>query len=414
QITVLLVENNYSKYLAHYIKDFEKLTGIQVNYLQLPESTYWSKLGVSLASGNGAYDVFMTGPSIEWQEVSAHQLEPLNSYINSPTLTSPAYNVKDFYPAFLNANRWNGVPGKGLGQGSQWAIPVMAETTILEYRKDIFAAKHLKPPATWQEWAADAAKLTGTYNGHQVYGVVQRGAKDISSINGGYYTGFASNGGVDFKGNLKPAMNSPQAVAFTKLYVDTIKKYGPPNWTNIMWYDMLQQFANGNAAMVVDNDWMTANYEDPKQSKVVGKVGFALPPAGPGGKRVVNVWTWSLAMSKGSKKKDAAWYFIQWATGKDLLLKSALAGNLDPVRKSVWTAPSVVKMTEGWGNGEWRRVVTTVLNKYAAWQPTPETQLTPLWTDWITALQAIWAGADAKQQMDQLAQQAQQLMASAH
>src|SRR6185436_9055921 len=30
-----------------------------------------------------------------------------------------------------------------------------------------------------------------------------------------------------------------------------------------------------------------------------------------------NVWIWSLALSSFSKQKDAAWYFIQWATSTE-------------------------------------------------------------------------------------------------
>ena len=36
--------------------------------------------------------------------------------------------------------------------------------------------------------------------------------------------------------------------------------------------------------MIVDADFFAASYEDPKKSKVAGKVGYALIPAGPGGK----------------------------------------------------------------------------------------------------------------------------------
>jgi multiple sugar transport system substrate-binding protein len=50
-----------------------------------------------------------------------------------------------------------------------------------------------------------------------------------------------------------------------------------------------------------------------------------------------NIWIWSLAMSSFSKQKDAAWYFLQWASGPEHGLFGATKMDfVNPVRKSVW------------------------------------------------------------------------------
>jgi multiple sugar transport system substrate-binding protein len=57
--------------------------------------------------------------------------------------------------------------------------------------------------------------------------------------------------------------------------------------------------------------------------------------------------------------KDAAWLFMQWATSKPVLLKATTDfQNWNPSRQSVWEHPDVVKMSEAWGNGAFREVVT--------------------------------------------------------
>lgn len=399
-IQVLFVKHPFTDAILPLVKSFSEQTGITVSFLVLPETEYWTKLGIDLASGTASYDVFMTGPSIAWQHAMAGWIEPLEKYINDANLTDPAWDVNDFYPAFLAANRWNGKPGGGIGEGSQWAIPVMVETTILSYRKDIFARLGIQPPATWQEWPQVAAKLKGYRDeaGRQIIPVLQRGAKDITSIQAGFYTGFTTNGGKDFDANLKPLINSPEAVRFTELWISTIKQYGPPDWTNVTWFDLMQRFASGQYGMVIDNDFMAAQYEDPSKSAVAGKVGYALPPKGPDGSIKSNIWTWALSMNAKSANKEAAWLFIQWVTGKEALLKSTLAGNLDPVRKSVWEHPDVVAMTSSWDNGNWRNVVSQMLERYAAWYPTPQTELVAVWDRWIQALHEAYLGQKTVQQ----------------
>ena len=54
-------------------------------------------------------------------------------------------------------------------------------------------------------------------------------------------------------------------------------------WANKTWYDTMESFAAGQAGMIADADFFAATYEDPKKSKIAGKVGYALLPAGPGG-----------------------------------------------------------------------------------------------------------------------------------
>jgi ABC-type glycerol-3-phosphate transport system substrate-binding protein len=78
--------------------------------------------------------------------------------------------------------------------------------------------------------------------------------------------------------------------------------------------------------------------EDPKQSKVVGKVGYALfPPAKPQ-YGVTMVPTNTLHISAYSEKKGPAWYYMQFMTGKARLLEAQLNG-LHSSRKSNWQDP---------------------------------------------------------------------------
>ena len=81
----------------------------------------------------------------------------------------------------------------------------------------------------------------------------------------------------------------------------------------------------------------------------MGEIGYAPPPEGPTGLRTPNLWTWSIVMNARSRRQGAAWDFIEWATGRDFLLRSAFEGNMNPTRASVWDDPAFVGLTERWG-----------------------------------------------------------------
>ncbi len=89
--------------------------------------------------------------------------------------------------------------------------------------------------------------------------------------------------------------------------------------------------------MIYDANVFKALYENPKESKVAGKVGYAVIPKGPKGLQLPHVSNWSLSISKTStpEKQKAAWLFVQWATNKENCLGALLAG-VPSGRASSW------------------------------------------------------------------------------
>ena len=107
-------------------------------------------------------------------------------------------------------------------------------------------------------------------------------------------------------------------------------------------------FAHGHYGLIVDSDHYVAFFQDPAVSAVKGKVAYALPPVGPSGGRRANLWTWSIVMNAHSREKDTAWAFIEWATGRPFLLRSAFEGNMNPTCASVWDDPKFQDPSRGW------------------------------------------------------------------
>ena len=145
ELNVLFSEHTYADAVKAKLNDFQDLTGIKVNLTTMPESNYYEKLNVELASKSGSIDVFMTGAYQAWEYATAGYMEPLEGYIENSSLTSADYDYDDFIDGVIDALKWDCVPGHAVGTGSQWALPMGWEINILTYNKQILTTTSLPP-----------------------------------------------------------------------------------------------------------------------------------------------------------------------------------------------------------------------------------------------------------------------------
>jgi multiple sugar transport system substrate-binding protein len=85
--------------------------------------------------------------------------------------------------------------------------------------------------------------------------------------------------------------------------------------------------------------WPVAN--DPKRSKVAGKVGVKSLPAFKGHSPAAALGGWQLGINRWSRHPDAAWRFIQFMTSYQSQRTLALQAGRAPTRKAVYQDPEV-------------------------------------------------------------------------
>ncbi|MBN9086513.1 MAG: sugar ABC transporter substrate-binding protein [Reyranella sp.] len=390
-LTIGLNKHPFTESLLPLIPEFRQLTGINIEYLILPEAEYFTKLVADLSQQRGEFSVIMTGPMRNWQYVPPNWILPLDDFLKNPKLTDAAwYKLDDFYPALTAANRWNGKDGSGVGEGPLYSIPVLEESYILAYRKDIFDQHDIKVPTTLEEMA-EAARQVKKNAG--IPGITARGTPSLASMGTGFISGLKSYTDGQWReldDKLVANLHDPRSVKYTELWIDMVRESGPPNWANTQWYDAMEAFTAGQAGMIADADFFAASYEDPKKSKVAGKVGYALLPAGPGGKTYSGLWTWALGISRATRNKDAAWLFVQWATAQRTLLNATVGyRNYNPSRQSVTNDPRVQEIMAGWGGGSYLKTVAKNLETArVAWVPQSERQR--LGDIWARALHEVY------------------------
>jgi multiple sugar transport system substrate-binding protein len=261
-------------------------------------------------------------------------------------------------------------------------IPVNCESYNLAYVPAVLDAAGLDVPTTWAEYFS-TARMVVERTGGRVGGFGQRGTGAWHTMYTGFATQFWSYGASDFEGG-RCALAAPASLRATSDFLAALRDSGPPNWPDQRWYELALDFARGRYALLVDSDHYVAYFEDPAYSKLVGEIGYAPPPLGPTGSCRPNLWTWSVVMNSRVKDRDAAWRFVEWATGREFLRRSVFEGNMNPTRSSIWDDERFREHTSGWG--AFYDVARTLIERDAFVLVTPAANYLEIANRWVQAL----------------------------
>ena len=208
--------------------------------------------------------------------VEGEMLTELEPFFADPKLAYPDYDFDDLVPAYVdNTGRVGGEKIYLGGPGSKlYAIPLGAETSVLAYRKDLFEQYNIKVPETYDEVRAAAKFFAEEVDG--VYGLTMRGASGHHATHA-WLLHADPFGAKVFDKNWEPAFTSQEAID-TLNFMKEMVKYGPPGIPGFTYDNQNNAFTEGLAAMYIDGIAISGRVNDPKISKVVGKVGYTLHP----------------------------------------------------------------------------------------------------------------------------------------
>lgn len=338
-LRLLLNKHPYADAMIADLAHFKQMTGMDVQYDIFPEDVYFDKVTAALSSHSNRYDVLMTGAYQTWQYGPANWLVDMKPYIKSSAKTAPNYDWQGIIANLRHSDAWSGVPGEALGSANakQWAVPLGFELYNVSYNKRIFDKLKLEPPKSLPDMMEVAAKITKDAGGP--YGVSVRGSRSWATIHPGYLSAYTNYGAKDFDvkgGKLTAAVNSAQSKEMNKLWVKMIQEAGPKNWATYTWYEVAQDLGAGRCGMIYDANII--GFFENTGTKEAGHIGYAkFTPNPKMSHPTSNVWIWSLAIPSFSTEKDAAWYFIQWASGKNFGIYGGTKKQLvDPVRDTTW------------------------------------------------------------------------------
>ena len=333
-----LIKGPRGELLQKYAAEFTELTGIKVESELIPEQQQRQKAVIELTSGKPSFDVVHVSYHVQKRQFDkAGWLADLTPFMKDPNLTAPDLTVDDFSPG-----------GRTFAQndkGELRSLPWSVDYFILYWNKELFAKKGVALPKTMDEMVAAAEKLNDPANG--IYGFTGRGLRNANMT---LWTNFFLDYGGEFldaKGNI--LTDGPEAIEATKTYQRLLTKSGPPGVAGFNWMESMASLTQGRAAMWIDGVGWAPPIEDPNASRVVGKIGYALVPAGPKGQYSATYGD-GIGIAQTSTKKEAAYLYCQWAVSKTMGARLLQAGGGVPFRNSILNDETVRKgvKTQEW------------------------------------------------------------------
>jgi multiple sugar transport system substrate-binding protein len=293
--TIRILDDNTNKIFTQtVIAQFEKNTGIKVQYEQANFDDLHDRLATLFAARDSSYDVVMTWAAWSAEFGRAGWLQPLDKSVVPAGLL----------PAALDAVSYGQVI---------YGLPKFASAQTMFWNKRLFSKAGLNPeagPATWDEFVAAAKQLTG---GKQ-YGF----AADMGFTDGAYQNFLKVlllNGGTMYGANNSPAFNSEAGVDALSRLVGLLRKdkvMNPYSLQITNSSDLSTLFAKGQTGIVFNwpSQYTAATAPNALGAANVGSAvlpGIAVKSASIDGSE-------GFAINNFSKNKQAALKWLQYVT----------------------------------------------------------------------------------------------------
>ena len=330
----LMEDISETKIIEDKLPEFEKETGIKVEFQKLVYPDMHDKLVTQLTSNESQYNLLEVDFLWASEFPGAGWLADLKPFVDKSN-----FDLKPFFPAMLelvgtHKGTLNMIPMYNYSMGLIYRTDLMNDAKV----KDAYKAKmgkDLALPTSLAEYV-ELSKFMNANAG--VAGAAMQGQRgDPNSMEFSNYL-FSSGGNYLDKAG-KVALNSPEGIKALHLYADNMKNGSQQGSNNANLDDTLKVMCDGKAFSMVTYWNLYASLNDPKGCpNVAGKVAIMVMPGGHG---EGGAWGWAIPKNESPELQDAAWKFIQWVQGAKVSKERAIAGH-SPVRSDTFTDPDVL------------------------------------------------------------------------
>ena len=309
---------------------FEKQNpGVTVKFATYTEADLRAAIEKDVSTHSNAFNVIMIGPYETPLFAKNGWLDNLSSQFIAK---DPSYAASDLLPPIAKALSY---------KGSMYAVPFYGESSMMYYRKDLFAKAGLTMPAhpTWAQIQNFAAKLNQP---GKTAGICLRGLAGWGDNMAALDTVVNTFGGEWFNQKWQPQLTSPAFTAATNFYVNLIRKYGESGASSDSFNQLLTLYGQGKCAMWYDATVAATSIATTYPS-IAAQTGYAFAPTDLT-KSSGWLWTWSLGIPQGTSAQGAAWKFVSWATSQtyDKLVAAKYGWKAVPpgTRTSLYNTPA--------------------------------------------------------------------------
>ncbi|GAA1854442.1 ABC transporter substrate-binding protein [Pseudonocardia ailaonensis] len=266
-----------------------------------PAADAVSSVQTQAATGK-APDVAQLGFSDLGFTVNQLGAKPLDDLVGADALNQTFGGTNPYSPAASKLGQLN---------GKTYGVPFVLSTPVLYYNASIFTAAGLdpaKPPATWAEVAAAAAKIKAATGKEGAYAdCVTTQAKDwcLQSI-------IRSNGGrVLSEDRTKLQYADPQSVQAISTLADMVKSGASPKFSQ---QQAVEAFTRGDLGMILESSSLQATFAKGAKGAGWDLKGAATPSFGATPSVPTNSGAALFVLSSDPAKQRAAWDLITFLT----------------------------------------------------------------------------------------------------
>ncbi len=269
-----------------------KLIKIPMSY-----SVFQQKVTASLTSGGDQFDIIWHND--DWGQLWKKWLEPMD---NIPDMDKV---IKSTLDSFYNDD------------GKVTVVPMVYTVNTFFYRKDLLSENDV--PKTWDEMVKVSQKLQQenkvkwgyvggmamNYTWHSFWWTMWSNQCDV------FMPIYERKNEVLEKADWTPALTQPCTLDYMNFWWDALfkNKISPPAMTSYTGDEALAVFMAGDAAFTVNDTFLYGTFNDPKKSRIAGKVGMAPWPMGPRRTTPVaytDIWGWAVPKGVPDDRKKAA------------------------------------------------------------------------------------------------------------
>lgn len=313
------------------LPQFEKETGIHVQWLGGDFSTFFQKgLNDGLAHG-GSYDIYLMDDGWVPQYAASGILVDLSKEGMQPDT--------DFQPDWADLGYWppkSGPRMKAFASATPTliALPAVGDFETLTYRNDIYKAADV---ATWESLVSVGKQAMSTHPGHFAYvypgavgNAIVASFRDIQLAFGGQY----------FDDQWNVTFNDAIGQRAGKFLIETLGPLAPKGIAAFGNTEQAASFESGASYSSIQYSAAARFQDNPTLTKVYGKTAHAVVPkessSSPAAKGQSGMWM--AGISTSAPNKANAIKFLQWFTSNKVQIEMARF-NITPVKVPAFDDP---------------------------------------------------------------------------
>jgi multiple sugar transport system substrate-binding protein len=296
---------------------------VKVVYEAPPWPQLHDKMATNFASGKYVHDIiYMSG----WVPEFSQYLVPFVDDL-------PKDLISDLPPSSFSTVTWG---GKKMG-----VVFTLSLMTLFYNMEHLSQAGIKAPPKNWDELKGISKEMTkdGRFGWVLNYGAPE----GIGGVTSYWMVFLQQAGGKMYDDKGMPSFNNDAGVSALQLMVDLMPYTDPGSISYVGINDATNVFTAGSATMMMNWPFTWKGAQDPTTSKIAGKLGSAVLPAGPAGTASID-GTDAYTITKLSPNPETSRKLIEFYLDKDVQKRQVLDTGWLPIRLSVLNDPEVQKV----------------------------------------------------------------------